>query len=64
MTSDNDIVLHLSAAELRYFIACGAALVQNVPEKSLATYCGFTKNQIIEISRKLREIADEQGVDM
>ncbi|MNR25120.1 hypothetical protein D3C85_1422500 [compost metagenome] len=58
------IHLEVTHREFRYFISCGLALVQNVPEDSLPTYCGLTKDEVLEISIRLREIADRLGVDM
>ncbi len=58
------INLKITPRELRYFISCGLALIQNVPEKSLSTYCGLDKDEIIEVSHRLREMADNLGIDM
>ncbi|MCY1460838.1 hypothetical protein D9M71_784300 [compost metagenome] len=58
------IHLEITCKELKYFISCGLALVQNVPENSLPTYCGLSKNEILEVSLRLREIADQRGIDM
>ncbi len=65
-TEDNGelISLTITHRELRYFIASGLALVQNIPESSLPTYCGFSKDEIIAMSIKLRNFADELGIDM
>lgn len=54
----------LSAKELRYLVSCGVALLQNVPEKSLATYTYFTKEEIIGFSSKIRALMDMYGLDM
>lgn len=56
--------IEISDDELRYLISCGAALLQNIPEKSLPTYCHFTKDQIIDLTIKFRKIADDNGVDI
>lgn len=68
MTETNEglesIRIEVTHKELRYFIACGFALMQNVPEDSLPTYCGLNKNEILEISLRLREMADQFGIDM
>jgi hypothetical protein len=58
------INLKITPTELRYFISCGLALIQNVPETSLPTYCGLNKEEVIDISSRLREVADKLGVDM
>ncbi|HHW4402793.1 TPA: hypothetical protein ACUNCG_003430 [Aeromonas hydrophila] len=58
------ISLKITHRELRYLIASGLALVQNIPESSLPTYCGFNKDEIIAMSIKLRSFADELGIDM
>lgn len=64
MPEERAVEVKLTAAELRYVIACGMALVQNVPAASLPTYCGLTKEEIIEFSRRLRELADASHVEM
>ena len=58
------INIEVTDDELRYLIACGYALLLNVPEESLPTYCRFTKEQIIEIGLKFRTIADENNIDL
>ncbi|WP_143486075.1 hypothetical protein [Pseudomonas sp. PA15(2017)] len=58
------IYLEVTPKELRYFISCGMALVQNLPKDSLSTYCGLSKDEILEVSLRLRGIADQLGVDM
>ncbi|MBU9811940.1 hypothetical protein J1785_19690 [Rahnella sp. SL6] len=58
------INFRVTPKELRYFVSCGLALIQNVPEGSLTTYCGLNKNEIIDISIRLRALADEIGVQM
>jgi hypothetical protein len=58
------IHIEITHKELRYFILCGLALVQNVPEDSLPTYCGLSKEEILEVSLRLREIADQLHVKM
>ena len=62
--SPKNIQLEVTHRELRYFISCGLALIQNVPENSLYTYCGFSKDEIVDVSLRLRKIADQLGVDM
>ena len=62
---DNELVtLKVTKQELRYFIACGLALMQHVPSDSLPTYCGMTKDEIIAVSLKLRALADDLDVGM
>lgn len=62
---DDDLVtLKVTKQELRYFIACGAALAQHIPSDSLPTYCGMTKEEIIAVSLKLRALADDLDVSM
>lgn len=58
------ISIDVTNDELRYLISCGAALLQNIPDKSLPTYCHFTKDQIIDLMIKFREIADANGIDI
>lgn len=56
--------VQLTPDELRHLISCGAALLQNLPEDSLPTYCHFNKARIIEFSTRLRTCLDEVGFDM
>ncbi|QIG92722.1 MULTISPECIES: hypothetical protein [unclassified Bradyrhizobium] len=56
--------IKVTPEELRYIIRCGAALAQNVPEKSLPTYCGFDKQQIVDFSGRMRSELDKAGLDM
>lgn len=60
----DSIDLKVTPKELRYFISCGLALIENVPENSLPTYCGLNKSEIVDISMRLRAFADELGVHM
>ncbi len=57
------IMLEVTPKELRYFVSCGFALIQNIPDDSLPTYCGLNKDEIIEVSLRLRELAEKLGVD-
>ncbi|UYK66603.1 hypothetical protein NG831_21330 [Xanthomonas sacchari] len=59
-----EINIFVTERELRYFISCGIALIQNVPEDSLPTYCGLSKNEIIDVSMRLREFADRKGTEI
>lgn len=62
---DVDLIpLEVSSRELRYLVSCGLALIQNIPEDSLPTYCGLSKDEIVDISMRLRDIADKVGVNM
>ena len=54
--------VEITPDELRYLIACGVALAQNIPEKSLPTYCDFNKQHILEFSRRMRRELD--GLDL
>lgn len=56
------INIELTEQEVRYLISCGAALLQNIPEESLPTYCSFSKEQIINFSIRLRKLADEYDI--
>ena len=58
------MLIEITPEELRYIISCGAALAQNVPEKSLPTYCGFDKQQIVAFSSRMRIELDQAGLDM
>jgi len=64
MTSPEALEVRLTPDELRYLVACGVALLQNIPENSLPTYSRFSKEQIIEFSCRIRRIMDENGLDM
>jgi hypothetical protein len=64
MTDEKLVTIRLSEKELRYVIACGIALMQNVPKEALSTYCGLSHEEIVEFSRKMKRVADESGVDM
>lgn len=65
LTKDSEIImLKVTPKELRCFVSCGLALIQNVPDDSLSTYCGLNKDEIIEVSLRLREVADNLGVDL
>jgi len=65
LAKDSDYInLKITPRELRYFISCGSALILNVPGKSLPTYCGLDKDEIIEVSKRLRKIADNLGIEM
>ncbi|MRH00577.1 hypothetical protein GIY21_09780 [Xanthomonas sontii] len=63
---DNPVEFNIlvTERELRYFISCGIALIQNVPEDSLPNYCGLSKNEIIDVSMRLREFADRKGIEI
>ncbi|GAA0660118.1 hypothetical protein GCM10009426_07790 [Rheinheimera tangshanensis] len=60
--SSKKISIELTEQELSYLISCGAALLQNIPEESLQTYCSFSKEQIIEFIVRLRGVAEEHGM--
>lgn len=65
MGKQNDVVVvELSAIELRYLVACGYGLIQNIKPESLPTYTTFTKDEIIAFSRKIRRLMDENDIDM
>lgn len=58
------ISISLTEDELRYLVSCGSALVMNVPEASLPTYTHFSKNQIIDFSRRIRSLMNFHNIDM
>ncbi|NKZ39036.1 hypothetical protein HF690_08740 [Oleiagrimonas citrea] len=64
MSEVKAVQVTLTVDELRYVIACGAALLQNIPESSLPTYSKFTKQQIIDFSVKMRDELERFGFDM
>ena len=64
MSEIETVRVSLSVDELRYVIACGAALLQNIPESSLPTYTRFTKQEIVDFSAKMRDELNRLGLDM
>ncbi|GLQ30256.1 hypothetical protein [Litoribrevibacter albus] len=60
--SEKRIQITLSERELIYLIQSGSALITNISENALTTYCGFNKEEILEFSSKMREIADKESV--
>ena len=64
MEEDEMILVELSLDELKYVIRCGGALVVNVSEAALPTYCGFTSDEIYSFSKKMRDILDGTGHDL
>jgi len=64
VTSPETLEIRLTPDELRYLVACGVALLQNIPEDSLPTYSPLSKEQILEFSSRIRGIMDENGLDM
>ncbi len=64
MSEEILINVDLTVEEIRYLVSCGIALAQNIPTKSLPTYCTFNIDQIIEFSKKMRSVMDEHGLDM
>jgi argininosuccinate lyase len=58
------VAVQLTPDDLRYLISCGVALVQNLSEVSLPTYCHFNKAQIIEFSACMCARLNKAGYDM
>ena len=58
-TSEQLVQVELTPDELRYVISAGPALAQHIPEKSLPTYCHFTKQEIIDFSVRMRQRLDD-----
>ncbi|MFC3814442.1 hypothetical protein [Lysobacter sp. GCM10012299] len=58
------IDIRLTSDELRYVIACGSAILLNVPADSLPAYCHFSKAQIIEFTTRMRDLLDEAECDI
>jgi len=56
--------IEITPEELRYIISCGPALLQNISEKAVRTYCGFGKDEIIDFTMRMRKELDEAGYDM
>jgi hypothetical protein len=63
-TSPLTLDIQLTPDELRYLVACGVALLQNIPEESLPTYSRFSKEQILDFSSRIRRVLDDHGLDM
>lgn len=64
MSGKDLLAVDLTGEEVRYLVSCGIALVQNVPEHMLVVYCGFTKQQIVDFSSRMRGELDKAGLDM
>ena len=64
MHEEKEVNIKLKEREIRYLIRCGVALLQNVSRESVASYCGFTAAEIVEITKKLKLLADENGIEM
>lgn len=56
--------VEITDEELRFFMDCSNALLHLIPDGSLPTYSHFTREQIVDLMIRLREIADENGVDV
>ena len=63
MSKEQLINLELNPDELRYLVSCGTALLQNIPEKSLSTYCHFDKQQIVAFTSRIRKVMDKNELD-
>lgn len=63
MNDEPEIQLTLSADEIRYLVRCGAALAQNVPRTALPSYCGFTLDEIIAFSDRMKNLMESAGID-
>lgn len=64
MSDSVAIQVTLTASELRYVVSCGMTLAQNVPESAMPSYCGFTVQQVLEFSARMRNELDRLGLDM
>ena len=62
--TEKSISISLSEPELRFLVGAGFGLLQNIPEGSLSTYTNFTKEEILEFSKKIRNLMDENGISM
>ena len=56
------IQVELNESEIDYLLACGSALLQNLPEQSLPTYCDFSKVEIIKFGEKIYDLAVAAGM--
>lgn len=59
-----EIELIVNENEFRYLISCGFALLQNIPENSLATYCHFNKEEIVEFTIRMRDLAAKHNIEL
>lgn len=60
--NERRIEISLTEEELIFLIQSGSALVSNISEGALPTYCGFNKEEILEFSRRLKKIADKENI--
>lgn len=63
-SKEKSVSVQLSESELRYIVAAGFGLLQNIPEKSLSTYTNFSSEQIKLFSKKIRSLMDENEISM
>jgi hypothetical protein len=58
------VSVQLTESELRYLVAAGYGLLQNIPANSLPTYTNFTADEIKIFSKKIRSIMDDYDISM
>jgi hypothetical protein len=56
--------IELTESELRYLVAAGFALLQHIPEKSLSTYTDLSASELLEFSKKIRDLMDKNDISM
>jgi hypothetical protein len=67
ITDDSEeklVSVQLTESELRYLVAAGYGLLQNIPAKSLPTYTNYTSDEIKRFSTKIRTIMDENDISV
>jgi hypothetical protein len=58
------VSLQLTGSELRYLVAAGYGLLQNIPADSLPTYTNFTADEIKSFSKKIRTLMDDNDISI
>lgn len=61
---ERQISVNLSEFELRFLLSAGTGLLQNIPEGSLPTYTNFSKEEIMEFSKRIRKIMDQNDISL
>jgi hypothetical protein len=56
--------VQLTESELRYIVAAGYGLLQNISANSLPTYTNFTADEIKRFSKKIRSLMDDNDISM
>ncbi|MDW6092440.1 hypothetical protein RND59_00725 [Vibrio ruber] len=57
-------MIEVSESELRYLLAAGHGLLENIPDDALSTYTNFTSSEIKNFSKKIRAIMDDNDISV